>query len=579
MIGIDLGTTNSAAAIFEGKRPRILSNAEGMALTPSVVAFPPDGEPIVGQPARALEAASGVPVIASIKRRMGSAGQLDIGGSRWSPQAISGLILKKIKTDAERALGARVSEAVISVPAYFNESQRQATREAGELAGFRVLRMINEPTAAALTYGLNREEAHRILVWDLGGGTFDVSVLELGDGIFEVKAVSGDSQLGGDDMDRLIAEYVIQKSGRSTHSIRNDAPDTWRRLLLAAERAKRTLSSVAQTTVDFEFEDSGARKSVFVALDCPMLDELARPLLQRMQAAAEQALSDACLAPGEIDRVLLVGGATRMPAVRRLAKDLFGREPYRYVDPDLVVAMGAAIQAAMITGDVGAIALLDVLPLSLGIETQGGLTARLVRRNTPLPAAGSRIFTTAEDRQTAMDVHVLQGERELALDNVSLGTVELTEIPAAPKGAAKVEVAFEVDVDGLVKVSALDLLTEQQVEARFASTKSLDRQEIETRREQARTHAAEDREHRRLIEARLDAGRLLAAAERFTEPGLPALSIGNSSAASGGPSEARRLDEQILRLRSALDHAEDLGRIEAEAALLRALLTTTAAGR
>jgi molecular chaperone DnaK len=461
-IGIDLGTTYTLVAAIENDKPKIIPNAEGQPLTPSVVAFTAEGRPLVGQLARRQAAANPERTIFSIKRRMGSNYKVRIGEREYAPQEISSLILRKVKMDAEDYLGEKVERAVITVPAYFNDRQRQATKEAAILAGLDVIRIINEPTASALAYGLDREDIHTVLVWDLGGGTFDVSILQLEKGIFEVRAVSGNTWLGGDDYDQRVMDYLADRY-RETYGF--DFPGDGRakqRLREAAERAKIDLSRESSTSIYIPFigGDSGAPTHLNATLTREKFQEITRDLLEKMIPPTKQALADAPMGPEDIDRVILVGGATRMPAVRELARQLLGKEPYQGINPDEVVALGAAIQAGMLLGFIDKAVLFDVLPLSLGIETQGGLFAKIIPRNTPLPASEARIFTTPTDNQTAVDIHVLQGERELAVDNISLGQFQLEGIPPLPRGTPKVEVSFDIDVDGIVHVSATDLLTE-----------------------------------------------------------------------------------------------------------------------
>ena len=526
-IGIDLGTTYSVVATLDGDRVRVLPNAEGQRLTPSVVAFTRRGEALVGQAARLQAAVNPDHTIASVKRLMGSSRTVDLAGTTWAPEELAAFVLRKLKTDAEAALGERIGAAVVTVPAYFDHRQRLATREAARLAGLDVLRIINEPTAAALAYGLDREEAQTILVWDLGGGTFDVSLLELGDGIFEVRAVSGDSVLGGDDFDERLAARFASDVRSQLGAEAPDGASLRQRLRTAAEQAKIALST--ESTADIALtvtQRSGDTAVLRLNIRRAEFEELTRDLLRRMELPCLRALADAGLTAAQLDRVLLVGGATRMPAVRRLARETLGREPYRWIDPDETVARGAAIQAGVELGHVGRVVLLDVLPLSLGVETQGGLVARIIPRNTPLPATEAHVFTTAADGQTAMDIHVVQGERTLADGNTSLGTLFLEGIPAAQRGIVKVEVAFTADVDGTVHVTAADLITESVVEARFIAGKQVGQAEAESLVREALWLTTAESERELRIRATVEADHCLAAAQAalqaFAAPGTVA---------------------------------------------------------
>jgi len=518
-VGIDLGTTYTVVAVIEQGRPQIIPNAEGQRLTPSVVAFTPEGRPLVGQVAKRQAAANPERTVFSIKRRMGSDYKVRIGEREYTPREISSFILRKVKADAEDYLGEKVDRAVITVPAYFNDRQRQATKEAGILAGLDAIRIINEPTASALAYGLDREDIHTVLVWDLGGGTFDVSILELGEGIFEVRAVNGNTWLGGDDYDQRVADYLAEQY-TETYAVDLPREGMARQTLReAAEKAKIDLSTKSSSSVYLLFigGDSGAPTHLKPTLTRERFQELTADLLEKMIAPTCQALKDAGLKPQEIDRVILVGGATRMPAVRELARQLMGTEPYQSIDPDEVVALGAAIQAGMLLGVMDKAVLLDVVPLSLGIETQGGLSARIIGRNTPLPASEARIFTTAGDNQTSVDIHVLQGERELAVDNISLGQFQLQGIPPLVRGKPKIEVAFDVDVDGIVHVLARDLLTENEQKLKVVSSKGLRPEDIQRVIDEAEASAEEDREKRERIEAGIQADSAIAAAEMALE--------------------------------------------------------------
>ena len=518
-IGIDLGTTYTVVAVIENDKPKIIPNAEGQPLTPSVVAFTDEGRPLVGQLARRQAAANPERTIFSIKRRMGSNYKVRIGEREYTPQEISALILRKVKTDAEDYLGEKVERAVVTVPAYFNDRQRQATKEAGILAGLDVIRIINEPTAAALAYGLDRGDIYTVLVWDLGGGTFDVSVLELEKDIFEVRAVSGNTWLGGDDYDQRLMDYLA-KQYRETQGA--DFPSDGiarQRLREAAERAKIDLSRESSTSIYIPFigGDAGAPTHLNATLTRERFQELARDLLEKIIPPTRQALADAQMGPEDIDRVILVGGATRMPAVKELARQLLGKEPYQGINPDEVVALGAAIQAGMLLGFIDKAVLLDVLPLSLGIETQGGLFAKIIPRNTPLPASEARIFTTAADNQTSVDIHVLQGERELAVDNISLGQFQLEGIPPLPRGAPKIEVSFDIDVDGIVHVSATDLLTENTRSVKVVSSRGLSPEDIQRMIYEAEVSVEEDMVRRERIQAGIQADSAIAAAEMLMD--------------------------------------------------------------
>lgn len=514
-IGIDLGTTYTVIAVIENGQPKIIPNAEGQRLTPSVVSFTNDGQPLVGQLAKRQASANAERTVFSIKRFMGSDYRVTIGERKYTPQELSSLILRKVKSDAEHYLGERIEKAVITVPAYFNDCQRQATKEAGIIAGLDVIRIISEPTAAALAYGLNREDIHTILVWDLGGGTFDVSVLELDESIFEVRAVSGNTWLGGDDFDQRLTEYLAEQY-RATYGtdFPRDGADR-QRLRESAERAKIDLSERSSTSIYLPFigGNSVAFSHLETTLTREKFQELTRDLLQKLVGPTRQALSDARLKPQDIDRTVLVGGATRMPAVPELARQLLGKEPDQSINPDEVVALGAAIQAGMLLGVVEKAVLLDVLPLSLGVETQRGLFARIIRRNTPLPASESHIFTTADDNQTSVDIHVWQGERELATDNISLDQLQLNDVPPLPRGIPRIEVSFDVDVDGIVHVSATDLLTENIRSVKIVSSKGLSPLEIRRLIEEAETSAEEDTRKRELVEAGIEADNAIRAAE------------------------------------------------------------------
>ncbi len=513
-IGIDLGTTRSVIATLDGEKPIAIPNAEGHRTTPSVVAFAPDGRALVGRAAQRQAIEDPATAIAAVKRLLGSDERITVAGRQYWPQEMAAFILRALKDDAEKWTGETVTEAVLTVPAYFNDRQRRATREAADLAGLTVPMLLNEPTSAALAYGLGREETSTVLVWDLGGGTFDVSILELGEGIFEVLAVSGDGSLGGVDFDTVVAAHLAA-SYQERHGIAYPGnPRARARLIEASEKVKLGLSAASVATARVAvagLADQLAGRPVDQLPDLEVvvtretLEGLVSDLIGRLVPPTRQALADARLTASRLDLVILVGNGTKMPAVRKLAAELMGSEPYRYLDADLVTALGAAIQAGMIQGRIQRAVLLDVLPLSLGIETKGGLFARIVPRNSTLPVSASQIFSTAVDDQPEMRIEVLQGERELAAQDVRLGHVELSGLPAAPRGTVKVEVAFDVDVDGIVHVHATDLTGGADASARFVSTRQLDPEEIARLIAEAEAEADADRSDRRRIEAGIEA--------------------------------------------------------------------------
>jgi molecular chaperone DnaK len=517
VIGIDLGTTNSVVAYMEGGQPVVIPNSEGSRLTPSVVAFTKDGERLVGQLAKRQAITNPERTVLSIKRHMGTDYKVNIDGRAYTPQEISAMILQKLKQDAESYLGEKITQAVITVPAYFTDSQRQATKDAGKIAGLEVLRIINEPTASALAYGLDKGEDHTILVFDLGGGTFDVSILELGDGVFEVKATSGNNRLGGDDFDQRIIDYVANEFQRE-HGIdlRKDRM-ALQRLKEAAEKAKIELSSMVTTNINLPFitADASGPKHLDMTLTRAKFEELTQDLVEATMGPTQRALSDAGLKPQDIDKVILVGGSTRIPAVQEAIKKFIGKEPHKGVNPDEVVAMGAAIQAGVLAGEVHDVVLLDVTPLSLGIETLGGVFTKLIERNTTIPTSKSQIFTTAADGQTAVDIHVLQGERPMAADNVTLGRFQLTGIPPAPRGVPRIEVTFDIDVNGIVHVSAKDLGTGKEQKITITSSTGLKEEEIQRMVKDAEKYAEEDRKKKEKIEAKNHADSLIYQSEKM----------------------------------------------------------------
>lgn len=514
VIGIDLGTTNSCVAIMEGGEPVVIPNPEGNRTTPSVVAFKGD-ERLIGELAK-RQAVTNPNTIMSIKRYMGTDHKVNIDGKEYTPQEISAMILQKLKADAEAFLGEKVDKAVITVPAYFNDSQRQATKDAGTIAGLEVLRIVNEPTAAALAYGLDKEDDQTILVYDLGGGTFDVSILELGDGFFEVKATSGDNQLGGDDFDQVIIDYLVAQFKQENGIDLSQDKMALQRLKDAAEKAKKDLSGVTSTSISLPFitADASGPKHLELTLTRAKFEELSAHLVERTLGPTRQALQDAGLAPNEITKVVLVGGSSRIPAVQEAIKKLTGQEPHKGINPDEVVALGAAVQAGVLTGDVKDVVLLDVTPLSLGIETLGGVFTRLIERNTTIPTSKSQIFSTAADNQTAVDIHVLQGEREMAADNKTLGRFQLTDIPPAPRGVPQIQVTFDIDANGIVNVSAKDMGTGKEQKITITSSSGLSEEEIERMVKDAEVNAEADRKRREEVDLRNEADQLIFSTEK-----------------------------------------------------------------
>ena len=504
VIGIDLGTTNSCVAVLEGGEPQIIANNEGMRTTPSVVAFTKDGERIVGEPAKRQAVTNAERTVTSIKTHMGTDYKVDIDGKGYTPQEISAIILQKLKADAEGYLGQQVTEAVITVPAYFTDAQRQATKDAGRIAGSDVKRIINEPTAAALAYGMDKlDEEKKILVFDLGGGTFDVSILEIGDGTFEVLATAGNNRLGGDDFDKVIIDYLADEFKKAEGvDLRSDKM-ALQRLKEAAEKAKKELSSTMSTNINLPFITATAEgpKHMNIDLSRAKFNELTADLVEKTMGPTKSALADAGLSVSEIDDVLLVGGSTRIPAVQEAVKNFIGKEPHKGINPDECVAAGAAIQAGVLTGEVNDLLLLDVTPLSLGIETMGNVMTKIIERNTTIPTKKSQVFSTAADNQTAVDIHVLQGERSMAYDNTTLGRFQLSEIPPAPRGIPQIEVTFDIDANGIVHVTAKDLGTGKEQKVTITSGTNLSEEEIEKKVKEAEMNAEADKQKKEKIEA------------------------------------------------------------------------------
>ena len=502
IIGIDLGTTNSCVAVMEGGEPVVIPNPEGARTTPSVVAFSKDGERLVGQIAKRQAITNPERTISSIKRKMGTDHKVTIDGKAHTPQDISAMILQKLKQDAEAYLGETVNQAVITVPAYFSDSQRQATKDAGRIAGLEVLRIINEPTAASLAYGLDKEHAHKILVYDLGGGTFDVSILEIGDGVFEVLATNGDTMLGGDDFDNRVIDYIAEIFRKENGIDLKKDRMAYQRLKEAAEKAKIDLSGVMAANINLPFitADANGPKHLDITLTRAKFNELTADLVERTIGPMQTALKDAGLTASQIDRVILVGGSTRIPAVQDAVKNVTGKEPFKGINPDECVAIGAAIQAGVLGGEVKDVLLLDVTPLSLGLETEGHIFTRLIERNTTIPTEKSQVFSTAADGQTTVEIHVLQGERPMAYDNKTLGRFQLTGIPAAPRGVPQIEVKFAIDKNGIVSVSAKDLGTGNSQNITITATTNLSEDEINARVKEAEQYADEDKRRKEEVE-------------------------------------------------------------------------------
>lgn len=556
IIGIDLGTTNSCVAVMEGKEATVIPNSEGSRTTPSVVAFSKDGERLVGNIAKRQAVANHARTVSSIKREMGTDYKVKIDDKEYTPQEISAMILSKLKADAEAYLGQKVTQAVITVPAYFSDSQRQATKDAGKIAGLEVLRIINEPTAAALAYGLDKEENknQKILIYDLGGGTFDVSILEIGDGVFEVLATNGNTRLGGDDFDQRIMDYVVDQFKKDNGIDLSKDPAAMQRIKEAAEKAKIELSGVTKTSISLPFitADQTGPKHIDMELTKAKFNEMTADLVEKTVGPTMAALKDAGLKASDLAKVILVGGSTRIPAVIDKVKEITGKDPYKGINPDECVAIGAAIQAGVLAGDVKDVLLLDVTPLSLGIETLGGICTKLIERNTTIPTKKSQIFSTATDNQTSVEIHVLQGEREFAKDNKTLGRFSLVGIAPAPRGIPQIEVTFDIDANGIVSVSAVDKATNKSQSITLTASSNLSEKDIDAAVKDAEKYADEDKKRKESVESKNSAEQLIFTIEKFVK----------DNADKVDEADKKSIEDAVKDAREKLEKTDDVQEIQ-----------------